>query len=59
MVQNRKKDAAENYFGLLHTVHIYAEFKNGRFIDLETENEVTLKNGAIVRMKTLGANVPD
>jgi len=59
MVQNRKKDAAENYFGSLPTVHIYAEFKNGRFIDLETESEVTLKNGAIVRMITLSANVPD
>jgi hypothetical protein len=55
----RKKDTQTNYFGNLPTTHLYAQIKDGKLIDVETEKEVILKDGALVKIVTILANIND
>jgi len=50
---NRSQELKFDFFGNLPTAEIEAVYKNGKFIDLETGNEVVLKDDSHVKIKTL------
>ena len=54
---NREQDYNQNYFEGLPTAYYDGVFKNGKFIDVETQEEIKLKDGARVRIQTLRSAV--
>ena len=50
---NRKTSKDRNYYGELPTGYYDAVFKNGKFIDSSSNKEITLVDGAKVRIQVL------
>lgn len=56
---DRKKQYVEDYFGNLPTAEINAIYKNGKFYDYDTNEEVTFKDASLVKIKSLLASIVD
>lgn len=56
---NRKKDTQTNYFDGLPTAYYDAVFRDSKFYDAHSGKEITLKEGARVRIQTLRPKVLD
>ena len=54
---NRKSAKERNYYGQLPTGYYNAVYKDRQFIDTSTKKEITLQDGAEVRIQVLLKNV--
>lgn len=55
----RSKDYMENYYGDIPTAQVDAIYKQGKFVDMDTEKEIIFKENSIVKITTRLAAITD
>lgn len=56
---SRIKDIQENYFGNVPTAQFFVRYENGKFYDIELEEEINIKDKALLQIKTNRFNIDD